>query len=65
VSWLRWTVAGQSPRRPEFGRRLVDVDFVMDKVKLERFFFEYFGYHLSVSFHQCFMFIHSFIPDVI
>jgi hypothetical protein len=53
VPWLRRLVAGLSPRRPGFDLRSVHVGFVVDKVALGRFFPEYFGFLLSVSFLRC------------
>jgi len=34
VLWLRWSVAGLSPRRPWFNPRPVDVRVVLDEVAL-------------------------------
>jgi hypothetical protein len=45
-----------SLQRPEFCPRLVHVGLV-DSVALEQVS-EYFGFPLSVSFHECFIFFH-------
>ena len=61
-AWLKWLVAGLSPRRFRFDPRPVHMRFV-GKVALDRFFSEYFGFTLSVSFHQCsiLIFIYTFL----
>jgi hypothetical protein len=48
VPWLRWLVAGFSPRR----RRSGHVGFVVDKVALGQVFSEYFGFPCQFSFYQ-------------
>jgi hypothetical protein len=48
VPWLRWLVAGISPRRPGS----IHVGFVVDKVALGQVFSEFFGFPLSISFHR-------------
>jgi hypothetical protein len=48
VPWLRRLVAGLSPRRPGFDLGSVHEGFVVDKVELDRFFSEYFGFPLSM-----------------
>jgi hypothetical protein len=54
VSWLRRLVAGLSPRKPVFDPGSIHVGFVVEKVALGQvFFFEYFGFPLSISFHRC------------
>jgi hypothetical protein len=53
VPWLRRLVAGLPPPRSEFDPGSVHVGFVVDKVALGQDVLEYFGFSLSVSFHQC------------
>jgi hypothetical protein len=38
VPWIRWLVAGLSPRRPGFAPRSINVGFVVDKVALRQVF---------------------------
>jgi hypothetical protein len=38
VPWLKWLVAGLSPRRPGFAAGSIHVGFVVDKVALEQVF---------------------------
>jgi hypothetical protein len=52
LPWLRGSVAGFSQTRLESNPRLVHVGFVMVQLALDGFYFEYFGFLLSVSFHQ-------------
>jgi hypothetical protein len=52
VPWLRWLVAGLSPRRPGFEPGSIHVGFVVDKVALGQVFSEVFGFTLSISFHR-------------
>jgi hypothetical protein len=51
--WLRRLVTGLSPQRPRFNHSQVHVGFLVNIVTLDRFFFEYSSFPLSVSFHQC------------
>jgi hypothetical protein len=53
VPWLRRLFASLSPRRLRFDPGSMHVGFVVDKVALDRFFPEYFGFSLSISFHRC------------
>ena len=55
VSRFRRSVAGLSQRRPGFEPKPVYVRFIADKVLQP----QYFSFHLSVSFHQCSIPIHS------
>jgi hypothetical protein len=48
VPWLRRLAAGFPPRRPGFDPGSVHVGFMVD-----RFFPEFFGFPLSISFHRC------------
>jgi hypothetical protein len=50
---LRRLVAGLSPRRSGFDPGSVYVGFVVGKWHWDRFFSEYFGFPLSISFHRC------------
>jgi hypothetical protein len=54
VPWFKLTLAGLSPRRLGFDPGSLHVRFVVGKVTLKQvsFFFEYFGFPLSVSFYQ-------------
>jgi len=45
-------VTGLSPRKLGFEHRPIRVGFVVDRVRWTGFFPEYFGFTLSVSFHQ-------------
>jgi hypothetical protein len=49
-SWLRWLVAGFSPRRPRFDPSLVNVRVVVEKVTLGRGFLRVPRFSLSASF---------------
>jgi hypothetical protein len=51
VPWIRLLASTISPRRLRFVPGSVHVGFVMDKVTMWRFYFELFGFPLSVSFH--------------
>jgi hypothetical protein len=53
VPWLWRLVAGLPPRRPGFDPGLSMWDFWWTKWHWDRFFPEYFGFPLSVSFHRC------------
>jgi hypothetical protein len=53
MPWLRRLVSGLSPRKLGFNLRPVDVGFVVEKVALVHAFFDYFGFVMPVSFHQC------------
>jgi hypothetical protein len=54
VPWLRWLLAGLSPRWPRFDPTAAHVRFVVNTVALrEGFPPEYFAVHLSILFHQC------------
>jgi hypothetical protein len=48
-------------QRTGFNSRSVYVGFVVDKVALGKFLFEYFGFSLAVLFHGCSMHIHLLI----
>jgi hypothetical protein len=47
------------PQRLIFDHRPVPMGLVLDKVAVLQTSSEYFGFLLSVSFHQCSVFIHS------
>jgi hypothetical protein len=49
---LRWLVAGFPRRRPGFDPSSGHVRFVVDKVALGQFFFQYFGFPYQFSFHR-------------
>jgi hypothetical protein len=51
--FLRWWVAGLSPRRPGFDPRLVRIRSLLDREALEQVFLRALLFFLSVSFHQC------------
>jgi hypothetical protein len=54
-------VTGPSPQRPKFGPMAVHVGFMVDRVGLEQFFSQYFGFPLSpmqyihTFTHQCYI----------
>jgi len=52
VPWLRRLVAGFSPQRPGFAPGSVDMGVWWMKWHWNRFFSEFFGFPLSVSFHR-------------
>jgi len=52
VSWLRWPVVGLSPHRPRLDRMLIDVWLWWTKRHWDRCKSDYFGFPLSLSFHQ-------------
>jgi hypothetical protein len=56
-------VAGLSPLGPGFIPGPVHVGFILDKVALGHVYSEDCGFPLSVSFHQCSLFIHSSTMD--
>jgi hypothetical protein len=70
--WLRWLVAGLSPRRPGFSPRSIQWDLWWAKWHWDRVFSECFGFPLSISFHRGLhfsenkkkMFIYSFTPSL-
>jgi len=49
---LRRSVAGFSQTRNESSPRLVYVGFVVVQAALDRVYFDYFHFLLSISFHQ-------------
>jgi hypothetical protein len=51
LPWLKLLVAGYSQRRPGFVTGSFYMGFAVDKLALGRFFSEFFGLPLSVSFH--------------
>jgi hypothetical protein len=53
VSWLRQLVAGLSQRRLGFDPGQSIWDLWWTKWHWDRFFPEYFGFPLSISFHLC------------
>jgi hypothetical protein len=55
--WRRRLVDCFSPLRLKFDPLLLRVRFVVDRMALDRFFFEYFGFSLLISFHQCYRII--------
>jgi hypothetical protein len=55
VPWLRRLVAGLSPRRPGFDPDQSMWDLWWTKWQCARFFPEYFGFPLSISFHRCYI----------
>jgi hypothetical protein len=52
LPWLRCLVPDLSLRRTGLDPRSFQVGFVADKVALEQVFSVYFGFPMSVSFHQ-------------
>lgn len=65
VPWLRWLVAGFSPRRPGFDSRPVRVGFGMGEMVLGRIFLPTLLFFLLVSFHQCSVLIPSSTTDAV
>jgi hypothetical protein len=61
VPLLRRLVTGLPLRRYGFAPGAVHVGFVVDK--WERFFTEFFGFPLSVSFHRDFIFIYHHVGE--
>ena len=59
MSWIRSLVAGLSPRRHEFKRRPVRVEFAVGKIALAHCFLR------AVSFKRCSVLIYSSITDAI
>jgi hypothetical protein len=56
VPWLRRLAAGLPPRRPRFDPGSVHMwDLWWTKWHWDRFFSEYFGFPLLISFHRCFI----------
>jgi len=61
VLWLRPLVVGLSPRVSGFSARSFQMGFGVDRVAVGKVFSEYFGFPLSLSFHQCSILIQSSI----
>jgi len=57
ISWRRWLVSGPSPRTSGFITNAGHVVCVVDKVSQTGLFPEHFDFFLSLSFHQCCIFI--------
>jgi len=57
VPYIRRSVTGLSPGRPRFRLHLVHVGFVVDNVAMRQVFSDYFTSPLSISSHQCSIFI--------
>jgi len=56
---MRRLVASLFTTEGLFNMRPIHVGFVVDKVGMGQVISEYFGFLLSISFHQCLTFIHS------
>jgi hypothetical protein len=54
VPWLRRLLAGLSLRKSGFVPGLLHVEFVVEKVAMDRFIFGFFYFPLSISFHSGF-----------
>jgi len=53
-----------SPWKPGFNSKLLHVGLVVNKTALEHIFFsQHFCFPLPLSFHQCFILIHSCISN--
>jgi hypothetical protein len=52
VPWLRWLVAGLSPRRPGFASKSIQWDLWWTKWHWDGFFSEFFDFPLSISSHH-------------
>jgi hypothetical protein len=52
VPWLTSLVAGLSLRRTGFVPRSIHVGFMVDKVAWDRYFSEFFGFPVNISFHH-------------
>jgi hypothetical protein len=57
VQWFKWLVTGPSLRQPEFEPHTFPVDAVESKVALGYIFLPVPRFHMSVSFHQCSIFL--------
>ena len=60
-----FSLSGLSPLRPRFDANQSTWDLWLTKCYWDKFFSVYFGFPLSVSFHQKFIILfHSFAIDV-
>ena len=63
VPWVRQLVFGPLPRRPGFDAGQSILNVLWTECKWDRFFSEYFGFPLSISFQHCsiLVFIYMFL----
>jgi len=65
VLWVRWLVAGLLPLKLVFNPRAVHMRFVVDRVALRQVVLPLLWFPLSLSFHQCCMFMFMCGPNYI
>jgi hypothetical protein len=62
VPSLRQSVAVLSPWRPGLYSSPDYAEFMVDKTTMGQVFSEYFGFHLSLLFHKCYIYIFVSTP---